>query len=309
MYGTHPHPHYGEWANSGHPVFRATSALERGELKSKTIELILRTIISVNQLRMYGAVADLSKELARDSSSAGKPAAKENLESMVIPTELPIADPISHTDAEYKETCCENTKTLSQCWFLEEHQNQFVSVRFCEILAYAILVWPTRQEFHRADECLDQVGMLFLSDLSRQKCTKFTGQQGSTFQIHQRVTEKRERIFADNKHRMRCHQMCRTREQEFALLSECAVQTRSIALLPEWAEYRTSPSARITRRHVSWLEQTRISHGEGHHITSCEVTLDEVTLDEDRQTRTSHGSRSRDDQHTTMRDVTPDGEI
>ena len=27
-------------------------------------------------------------------------------------------------------------------------------------------------------ECLDQVGMLFLSDLSRQKCTKYTGQQG-----------------------------------------------------------------------------------------------------------------------------------
>ena len=27
-------------------------------------------------------------------------------------------------------------------------------------------------------ECLDQVGMLFLSDLSRQKCTMYTGQQG-----------------------------------------------------------------------------------------------------------------------------------
>ena len=52
------------FAESGHLVFRATSALERGELRSKvkgkksihfngseeTIELILRTIISVNQL-------------------------------------------------------------------------------------------------------------------------------------------------------------------------------------------------------------------------------------------------------------------
>ena len=61
------------FAESGHPVFRATSALERGELRSKgkgktsihfngsdaTIELILRTIISVNQLSIYGAVADL----------------------------------------------------------------------------------------------------------------------------------------------------------------------------------------------------------------------------------------------------------
>ena len=70
-YGNHLHKPYGEWdktaegmmlnlAESGHPVFRATSALERRELKSKgkgktsihcngsddTIELILRTVKS-----------------------------------------------------------------------------------------------------------------------------------------------------------------------------------------------------------------------------------------------------------------------
>ena len=102
------------FAESGHPVFRASSALERGELKSKgkgvktihfngsdeTIELILRTIISINRLSVCGAVADLCKELAGDSSGAGKPATNENLESMVIPTEFPTADPISQTDAE-----------------------------------------------------------------------------------------------------------------------------------------------------------------------------------------------------------------
>ena len=63
----------------------------------ETIELILRTVMSVNQLSVYGAVADLSKELARDSSGAGEPAANENLESMVIPTEFPTANPISQT--------------------------------------------------------------------------------------------------------------------------------------------------------------------------------------------------------------------
>ena len=45
-----------------------------------TIELILRTVISVNQLSVYGAVPDVCKELARDSRGAGKPAANENLE-------------------------------------------------------------------------------------------------------------------------------------------------------------------------------------------------------------------------------------
>ena len=58
------------FADSGHPIFRATSAVERGELRSKAkgkksihfngseenIELIVHTIISVNQLSIYGAV-------------------------------------------------------------------------------------------------------------------------------------------------------------------------------------------------------------------------------------------------------------
>ena len=90
------------FAERGRHVFRASSALEREELKSKgkgaktihfkgideTIELILRTIISVNQL-------NLCEELA-----AGKPAEKENSEPMVIPTEFPTANRISQTGAE-----------------------------------------------------------------------------------------------------------------------------------------------------------------------------------------------------------------
>ena len=98
-------------AESGHPMFRATSAWERGELRSKrkkksvhfngseeNIELILRTIISVHQLSIYGAVADLCKELSTASEVAGKPAANEDVETTEIPTELPIADP--HTNAK-----------------------------------------------------------------------------------------------------------------------------------------------------------------------------------------------------------------
>ena len=61
---------------SGHPKFRASSALDRGHLKSKgsgklpmhfcadyaTIETIFRTIDSVNQPSIYGAIADLCEE-------------------------------------------------------------------------------------------------------------------------------------------------------------------------------------------------------------------------------------------------------
>ena len=82
------------------PVFRATSAFEKGEMKMNgqgvksihfngsddTIELLLQTITSVNQLSVYGAVSDLCGELARDSRGTGKPAATGNLDSMGIPT-------------------------------------------------------------------------------------------------------------------------------------------------------------------------------------------------------------------------------
>ena len=83
LYSTHESKPQGEWdrvaelimtkfSESGHPVFRATSPLSRGTLKSKgggkfsihfcadegTIETVFRTFISVNQLSIYGAVSD-----------------------------------------------------------------------------------------------------------------------------------------------------------------------------------------------------------------------------------------------------------
>ena len=65
-----------KFGDSGHPVFRATSPLSRGVLKSngggklsihhcadfETIETVFRTIISVNQLSLYGPVSDLCEE-------------------------------------------------------------------------------------------------------------------------------------------------------------------------------------------------------------------------------------------------------
>ena len=64
------------FAESGHPVFRVTSPLSRGRLKSKghgklsihccadqdTITTVFCTITSVNQVSLYGAVADMCEE-------------------------------------------------------------------------------------------------------------------------------------------------------------------------------------------------------------------------------------------------------
>ena len=90
-----------------HPMFRASSPLERGELRSKegskktihfngceqNVELILRTIISANQLSVHGALTDLCRELSKDTMASEKLVAHDPLETMEIPTEPPTADP------------------------------------------------------------------------------------------------------------------------------------------------------------------------------------------------------------------------
>ena len=76
-----------EFAESGHPTFRATTPLSRGMLKSKghgklsihfaadelTIESIFRIIISVNQLSIYGAVAAICEEFGNHQDGSGEP--------------------------------------------------------------------------------------------------------------------------------------------------------------------------------------------------------------------------------------------
>ena len=91
-YGTYPDKPDGSWdqieekmmanfSGSGHPIFRASSAFERGEIRSKgrgkksrhfngsneNIELLLHTVISANQLIVHGAIADLCNELPEDT--------------------------------------------------------------------------------------------------------------------------------------------------------------------------------------------------------------------------------------------------
>ena len=76
-----------EFAESGHPTFRATTPLSRGSLKSKgrgklsthfaadqdTIDTIFRIIISVNQLSVYGAVAAICEEFENHEDGSGEP--------------------------------------------------------------------------------------------------------------------------------------------------------------------------------------------------------------------------------------------
>ena len=76
-----------EFAESGCPIFRATTPLSRGQLKSKehgklsihfaavqeTIETIFRIIVSANQLSLYGAVAEMCEEYESLHERMGRP--------------------------------------------------------------------------------------------------------------------------------------------------------------------------------------------------------------------------------------------
>ena len=76
-----------EFAESGHPTFRATTPLSRGILKSKgrgklsihfaadehTIDTIFRIILSVNQLTVYGAVPAICEEFESHQDRSGEP--------------------------------------------------------------------------------------------------------------------------------------------------------------------------------------------------------------------------------------------
>ena len=76
-----------EFAESGHPIFRATTPLSRSSPKSKgrgklsihfaadqdTIDTMYRIILSVNQLSVYGAVAAVCEEFEDHQDRTGEP--------------------------------------------------------------------------------------------------------------------------------------------------------------------------------------------------------------------------------------------
>ena len=116
-YGTYDDKPDGSWnrttekmlqnfKDSGHPIFRCTSPLERVQLRSKeggkttihfngsmeNIELLLQKVISVNQLSLYGAVADVIEELPVVRRASGKPVASGQLVKQEILTQPPLAE-------------------------------------------------------------------------------------------------------------------------------------------------------------------------------------------------------------------------
>ena len=97
-----------ELVESGCPIFRATSPLSRGRLKSKghgklsihyaadleTIETIFRIIVSANQLSLYGAVAEMCEECETLRDRSGQPVVKGESSSSLVLSVIETGTPL-----------------------------------------------------------------------------------------------------------------------------------------------------------------------------------------------------------------------
>ena len=106
-----------KFRESGHPVLRAASPLSRGTLKSKgggnlsihfcddgnTIETVFRTIISFNQLSIYGAVSDLCEEYGTCQTSTERPVLAEQSDPLFAPASLLMTTPAPPTEVPAQE--------------------------------------------------------------------------------------------------------------------------------------------------------------------------------------------------------------
>ena len=118
-----------EFAESGCPIFRATTPLSRGKLKSKghgkltihsaadqeTIETVFRIIVFVNQLSLYGAVANMCEELESLHDRSGQPDVLRGLSIVLseIKAEVPLENDIPSHQNPLLQRYEERIKMLS----------------------------------------------------------------------------------------------------------------------------------------------------------------------------------------------------
>ena len=119
-----------EFAESGCPIFRATTPLSRGHLKSKghgklsiyltadypTIETVFCIIVSANQLGLYGAVANMCEECESLHDRSGQPDVwmGQSIVLNEIKAEVPLENDIPSHQNLLLQRYEERIKLLSQ---------------------------------------------------------------------------------------------------------------------------------------------------------------------------------------------------
>ena len=107
-------PHIETKHVGGCPIFRATTPLSRGKLKSKghgklsihfaadqeTIETVFRLIVSANQLSLYGAVANMCEENESLHDRSGQP--DKVMGQSIVLSEIKTEVPLDNDDPAYQ---------------------------------------------------------------------------------------------------------------------------------------------------------------------------------------------------------------
>ena len=119
-----------EFADSTCPIFRATTPLSRGQLRSKghgklsihfaatqeTIATVFRIIVSANQLSLYGAVAKMCEEYDTHHDRSGRP--DKVMGQSIVLSEIKTEVPLENDDPAYQNflllQCEERIERLSQ---------------------------------------------------------------------------------------------------------------------------------------------------------------------------------------------------
>ena len=114
-----------EFGESEHPVFRATSPLSRGQLKSKgggqlsihycadqdTITTVFRKISSVNHLSLYGAVAEMCEEYESFHDRTVRPVVGEQSSSSFVPSVIKTDVLLNDDDPAHKDSFAKIRRT------------------------------------------------------------------------------------------------------------------------------------------------------------------------------------------------------
>ena len=129
-----------KFGESTHPVFRSTSPLSRGVIKSKsggklsihncadpgTIETVFRTIISVNLLSIYGAVAEMCEECDSRHDRTGRLVVAGQSNPLFAPKSSLMTTPTPSTDDPAQEDLLQKYKER-----VERLSQQNRVIKFC----------------------------------------------------------------------------------------------------------------------------------------------------------------------------------
>ena len=175
-----------KFRESGHPIFRATSPfVPRNAQKQRrwenyqytsvpmgdTTETIFRTLISVNQLSIYGAVSDFCDEYNACQARTGRPVLAGQSDPLFEPARLLMTTPTPSTESSCtRKLYCKSTKNE---WKRLSLQDRVIKICIDAQLKSDSTSWQrTLKNSHNFTEPSDMSWVLFWREMTNQLTQK-----------------------------------------------------------------------------------------------------------------------------------------